>query len=272
MSAPDPSPGELAGRRALVVGGGGSGIGRELSRGLAAAGADLAVIDLDGSRAAEAAAELTSLGHRATGIQADVSSVEQIESLVEKATQFLGGLDVVVTVVGGHGFFAPWVPVHKIADEDWERSYDINLRYVFRLVRAVIPVFLAQQQGGSIVSVGSLAGTISSPMSAAYGASKAGLINLARTVSLEYGRDEVRMNVLSLGPVRTPAALLNDMAPNEALIPRGRAAEPSEIADAVVFLASARSGYISGQNINIDGGVSAHFPLVLPGTAPHMAG
>src|SRR6266487_5033249 len=164
----------LDGKKALVIGGGGGGIGRAITRGLGAAGAAIAVADIDRERAEEAAAEVAATGTKAISLTGDVRSREDIDSLVIRAVQELGGLDVLVTVVGGQVAFVPQAPLHETTDEDWDLMFDLNLRYVARAVRAALRVFLAQGRGGTIVSVGSIAGQAGSPMQAAYGAAKAG--------------------------------------------------------------------------------------------------
>jgi 3-oxoacyl-[acyl-carrier protein] reductase len=138
--------------------------------------------------------------------------------------------------------------------------FDLNLRYVARAVRAGLRVFLAQGRGGTIVSVGSIAGYAGSPMQAAHCAAKAGLASLARSVAAEYSRDGIRMNILSCGPIATPVARAAQRGVAE-WIPMGRPGEPSEVADAAVFLASPLSSYVSGQSLVIDGGAIAVGPF-----------
>jgi len=256
------SPGVLSGKTALVIGGGGGGIGRAITRGLAAAGSAVAVADVDLQRADEAAAEVAATGARAVGLAGDVRSREDVEGFVSRAAQELGGLDVVVTVVGGQLAFVPAAPLHETTDENWELMFDLNLRYVARTVRAAIRVFLAQGRGGTIVSVGSIAGEAGSPMQAAYGAAKAGLASLARSVAAEYSRDGIRMNVVTAGPVATPVALGAQDAAE--WIPMGRRGESREVADAAVFLASPLSSYVTGQSLVIDGGATAVGPFPHP--------
>ena len=126
--------------------------------------------------------------------------------MVAGAVEKLGGLDVLVTVVGGQVAFVPAVKLHEMADEDWDTIYEVNLRYVARAVRAVLRVFLAQGGGGTIVSVGSVTGFMAAPKQAAYGVMKAGLLSLARTVAAEYARDGIRMNVAAAGAIATAVA------------------------------------------------------------------
>src|SRR5262245_534249 len=256
-------PNALGGKSALVIGGGGAGIGRAITRGLAAAGGAVAVADVDRDRADEAAAEVASAGAKSLGLTGDVRSPEDIDAFVSTAATELAGLDILITVVGGQLAFVPAARVHEMTDEDWDLMFELNLRYVARAVRAGLRVFLAQGRGGTIVSVGSIAGHAGSPQQAAYGAAKAGLASLARSVAAEYSREGVRMNVVTCGPIATPVA----RAAQEgvaAWIPLGRPGEASEVADAAVFLASPLSSYITGQSLLVDGGATAVGPF------PHL--
>jgi 3-oxoacyl-[acyl-carrier protein] reductase len=251
----------LDGKNALVIGGGGGGIGREITRALAAAGAALAVADVDRDRAEEAAAEVAATGTKAVGLAGDVRSREEIDGLVTRAVEELGGLDVLVTVVGGQLAFVPAAPLHETTDEDWDLMFDLNLRYVAWAVRAALRVFLAQGRGGTIVSVGSIAGSAGSPMQAAYGAAKAGLASLARSVAAEYSRQGIRMNLVTCGPIATPVARAAQTDTALDWVPMGRPGESREVADAAVFLASPLSSYVSGQSLVVDGGATAVGPF-----------
>jgi 3-oxoacyl-[acyl-carrier protein] reductase len=254
----------LAGSNALVIGGGGGGIGRAITRALARAGSAVAVADADRERADEAAAEIAAAGGTSVGLAGDVRSREDIDGFVQRAVQELGGLDVLVTVVGGQLAFVPAARLHEMRDEDWQLMFDLNLHYVARAVRAALLAFLAQGRGGTIVSVGSIAGEAGSPMQAAYGAAKAGLASLARSVAAEYSREGIRMNVVTCGPVATPVARAAQVGTLD-WIPMGRPGEPSEAADAVVFLASPLSSYITGQSLVLDGGATAVGPFPTQG-------
>jgi len=251
----------LGGRRALVVGGGGGGIGRAITRALAEAGCAVAVVDIDQQRADEAAAEAAAAGNEAVALVGDVRSGADIDRVVRDAARELGALDVLVTVVGGRLAFVPAARLHEITDDDWDLMFDLNLRYVARAARAALRIFLEQGMGGTIVSIGSITAIAGSPMQAAYGAAKAGLASLARSVAAEYSQDGIRMNVVSCGLVATPVAQAAQahMAPD--WIPMGRAASSQEIADATVFLASPRSSYINGQSLVVDGGATAVGPF-----------
>jgi 3-oxoacyl-[acyl-carrier protein] reductase len=251
----------LEGKGALVVGGGGGGIGRAITRALAASGSDIAVVDIDRQRAEEAAAEAVAAGVQAFALTGDVRSRADIEGFVRDAARELGALDVLITVVGGQLAFVPAAPIHEITDEDWDLMFEVNLHYVARAVRASLSVFLEQGTGGTIVSVGSITAVAGSPMQVAYGAAKAGLASLARSVAGEYSRDGIRMNVVTCGPVATPVAQAAQADTELDWIPMGRAGSSQEVADATVFLASPLSSYISGQSLVLDGGATAVGPF-----------
>ena len=250
----------VRGRRVLVLGGGGTGIGRAIVRRLGPGGAAVVVADLRQDRAEEAATELVGHGTDAWSVWGDVRSPTDLKTMIGSAVDVLGGLDGLVTVVGGQVAFVPAVKLHEMADEDWDTVYEVNLRYVARAVRQVLPVFLGQGQGGAIVSVGSVTGFMAAPLQGAYGVAKAGLLSLAKTVAAEYAPDGIRMNVVAGGAISTGVA---NTGAEEWVddIPLGRYGTSEEIADAALYLLSDESGYVTGQQIVVDGGVSVRGPF-----------
>ena len=174
----------------------------------------------------EAAAEIAAAGARSIGLTGDVRSSDDVDGFVSNAARELGSLDVLVTVVGGQLAFVPAAPLHETTDEDWVFMFELNVRYVGRALRSTLHVFLAQGRGGTIVSVGSVTGQAGSPMQSAYGAAKAGLASLARSVAAEYGREGIRMNVVSCGPIATPVARAAQSGTVD-WIPMGRPGESS---------------------------------------------
>jgi 3-oxoacyl-[acyl-carrier protein] reductase len=253
--------------RTLVIGGGGGGIGAAITEAIAAAGSDLAVVDVDEARAAEAARRATDLGRRGVPVVADIRDGVQIEAAVAAARDGLGGIDVLVTVVGGlMAFGMPFDRLHSFADDEWDFVFDVNIRYVYRALKATLRVMLEQGTGGAIVSIGSDAGTAGhgSPNMAAYGAAKAGLAHLCKTIACEYGPDGVRMNVVSPGATETAATSAlppETVAAMNSTIPLRRRGRPADIANAVVFFASPLSRHVTGQILGVDGGVSIESPM-----------
>nr|AGS49730.1 putative 3-oxoacyl-(acyl-carrier-protein) reductase [uncultured bacterium esnapd14] len=251
----------LDGMSALVIGGGGGGIGRAISRAFGAAGAAVAVADVDPDRARAAVDELTEAGARAIPLDGDVRLRSDVDGFVAHTAAEFGRLDTLVTVVGGQVAFVPAVRLHEMSDDDWDLVYEMNLRYVARAARAAIRAFLAQGNGGSIVSVGSVTGVMAAPMQAGYGAAKAGLGSLAKTVAAEYAGNGIRMNVVACGAIATPVANSGQDAEGAAGIPMGRFGVPQDAAAAVVYLASPLASYVTGQSLVVDGGVTVRGPF-----------
>jgi 3-oxoacyl-[acyl-carrier protein] reductase len=257
----------MGGLRALVIGGGGAGIGAAISEGIAAAGADVAIVDVTEERAKAAAVTAGTHGRKAVPLVADIRDPADVHRMVAEARAALGGIDVLVTVVGGlMAFGVPFNRLHEVADDDWDFVFDVNLKYVYRVLKATLAVMLEQGTGGSIVSIGSDAGTAGhgSPNMAAYGAAKSGLAHLVMTIAAEYGPHGIRMNMVSPGPTETGATSAlsaEHIAGMNAAIPLRHRGKPQDIANAVVFFASPMSRQVTGQVLGVDGGVSVSSPM-----------
>jgi 3-oxoacyl-[acyl-carrier protein] reductase len=253
----------LEGKRALV-GGSGPGLGRSCALGLAEAGVAVACVDIEGDRATAVADEIASRGGRASALGADLRRSSDAERAVADTVATLGGLDVVVDVIGE----IRWGAVADLTDADWDYSIDSVLRHVFNLGRAAGRHLVGQGTGGSIVSVSSVSGLASAPFHAPYGAAKAGIMSLTRSLAIELAPAAVRVNSVAPGAVATPRVVERLAGPGRSPAPRppsraplGRMGEPDEIAKVVVFLASDLASYVSGQTIVVDGAATAQFAM-----------
>lgn len=262
-------------RRVAIVAGAGRGIGAETAMTLAAAGAAVAVVDLEAERAEQVVAAIRDAGGEAWAITADVCVEDDVERVVADTVGRFGRLDVVVDVAGGMNAFVPFKPLTEWSSEEWDQIVGLNLRYHFLMARAAVP-HLAASGGGAIVFVTSVSGVFGSPWHSAYGAAKAGLIHLTKTLALEGGPLGVRVNAVSPGAVVTPATADRMTAEHLQHLtdgsPMGRPGAPADIARAVLYFASPMSDYVTGQMLVVDGGVGSKFPYRAPGAPPSMAG
>jgi len=255
-----------------MIVGAGQGIGRACALTLAKAGADVGAVDLVEKRARSVAGEIEALGRRASSHVADVRDTATGARLVREFVHVHSTLDILVTVVGGHSAFAPFVPTDEATDESINLVLDLNLRYILLLLRDVLRCMKEVGRGGSIVSIGSISGVSGSPNHSAYGAAKAGVNQLARSVSAEYGRFGIRMNVVNPGIIVTDVTA-NQLTNNTLAegIPAQRLGLPDDIANAVAFFASPLSEYVAGQEIVVDGGLSARWPVPMYARHPSEA-
>jgi NAD(P)-dependent dehydrogenase (short-subunit alcohol dehydrogenase family) len=248
----------LDGRTALVVGCG-PGIGLESARLLDDLGATLALVDLDATRAEAARNELAGeREHRA--FSADVRDRADVDRLHDEVVASVGAIDVLVNVVGIGG---PAAPVSELDAEVWDDVLAINLRQQFLVARAFFPDMVAHG-AGSVVVISSINALTSSPLRAAYGVAKAGLDSLVRTLAIEGAPSGVRVNAISPGVTLTPRR--QHLAEGELgvlyrqEIPLGRLAEPRDVANCVVFLASDLARHVTGQSLVVDGGSTIRYP------------
>ena len=246
---------EIDGSVALVTGAAG-GIGRCISARLAAAGAALALVDIDRDGAEALLAEL---GAKGVAVAADLSAPEDVGAAVAAAEKQLGPLDILVNNAGISGVGPPKATVDTPLEE-WEKTLAINVTAPFLFCQAVVPGMVARGRG-SIVNIASMAGILCLPGRVSYAASKAALISLTKTLAVECGPSGVRLNAVCPGWVDTPfiAARLAQpelKAQAEAMVPIGRVATPDEIADVVLFLLSPAARYMTGAAVAVDGGMS----------------
>ena len=249
----------LEGKKALIVGGG-RGMGEASALLLAEAGCDVAVLDSVLERAEQVACEVRAIGRAGIAIEADILDEASVKKAVADAEGALGGIDILVTIVGQ----ALFKPLLDVTLEEWDYDQSRNLRYFFVTARAVAQSMIARGVGGSLICIGSVDGAVGSPMHAPYGAAKAGLMHLVKSMATEWGRHGIRANAVAPGSITTPR--LPETAESRALmeasvLPIGRPGTTRDVAGAVLFLASGLSEYVTGHSLFVDGGWMAanHF-------------
>lgn len=249
---------------ALVIGGA-SGIGRATARMLGQAGANVAVADLDAAAAGKVAAEIRSEGGKAVALGGDVLDPQGAARVVDGAHAALGGLEAVVNIVG----FAAWSPLLDYDFATWNHDLQRNLNHHLFVGQAAARRFIEGGVAGRIAMVASVSGLYGAPNHAAYGAAKAGVMALARSMADEWGPYGIRANAVAPDCIRTPRVVAGfatrgvedpDAVVRADGLPLGRWGEPEEIAGPLVFLVSKLSSFISGQTLVADGGMRAHFP------------
>ena len=248
---------DLTGRTALVTGAS-RGIGRAVAVGLARAGADVALSARDEASLAEVAGEVEALGRRALVLPADVTDPEACRALVPAVVDGLGALDVLVNNAGGSSYMGPFT---QLRFQGWEKTMRLNVDSIVHLSQAA-GAHMLERGSGSVVNVASVAGLTATPLLAAYGASKAAVISLTKTLAYEWGASGVRVNALCPGWTKTD--LNRDLwggedegAPWVAQQALRRWADAEEMVGPVVFLASDASSYLTGQALVVDGGQTA---------------
>ncbi|OYD73731.1 UNVERIFIED_ORG: NAD(P)-dependent dehydrogenase (short-subunit alcohol dehydrogenase family) [Burkholderia sp. CF145] len=251
--------------RVCVVTGAGSGIGAETARELAALGASVALLDRDGEAAGAVAMDIERAGGHALGIRVDVSESSAVAAASETVRRHLGECGVLVNNAALVGYPGPLLQGEL---GQWNRMIDVNLTGSLICAQEFGKQMVAAG-GGSIVNVTSICGHLPLPGGGAYSVAKAGLIMLTRMLALELAPHGIRCNSVSPGLVRTPAteAAYRDVESAEArtrMVPSGRIAEPADLANAIVFLASERAAYINGEDVLVDGALSKTLMNCIP--------
>lgn len=247
-----PAAGRLAGRRVIITGAA-RGIGATIAATFAAEGASIALLDRE---AAQCAATAAPLG--AVSLPVDLADPSSTRAATTEAIALLGGVDVLVNNAG----VLHMAPLLEITVDDWDRTFDINVRAMLLTTQVAATAMIAAGTGGAIVNMASMGGKIGSPNQAHYAASKAAVISLTRVSAMELGAHGIRVNCICPGYVLTEmgaATRTPEMVARwSALSPLGRCAEPSEVADMALFLASDQARYCTGQAMNVSGGMVMH--------------
>lgn len=241
--------------RVAIVTGAASGIGRTTAIRFASEGARVVVADRNPQGAEQTVATIQGAGGEAIFARVDTSRAEQVSAMVDAAVGGYGRLDVLINAAA---ILIVTPPIAEHSERDWDMTMDVNLKGVFLCCKYAIPAMLAGG-GGSIVNVASGSGIQGTGRSTAYGVSKAGIIHLTTMASEQYAGHGIRVNTVSPGPVDTPqfrgsSGSAAQFEATQARHPMRRLAQPDEITNALLFLASDEASYVSGQNLLVDGG------------------
>ncbi len=233
-----------------IVTGAAQGIGRAIAELVAEKGGDVAIFDvIDGSGTCEA---IRSKGRRCEFYSVDVSDSQAVQGAVDQVMKDLGKVD---NLVNNAGITADKLLL-RMKDEDWDRVMTVNLKSVFNCTKAVVRHML--RSGGSIVNISSIAGVMGNAGQANYAASKAGIIGFTKSVAREYAERSIRVNAVAPGFIRTKMTDALDEKTKESMqaaIPIKRLGEPEDIANVVYFLLSKYGSYVTGEVINVNGGL-----------------
>ena len=245
---------DLTGKVSIVTGGNG-GIGRAIALGLAEYGSDIVIAARNEKKTEDVVKQILAKGRRCIGIQCDVLQRSDITKTIEAAVNELGGLHILVNNAGiGQG----GEPPQDISIESWQQVIDTNLTSPFVFSQAAYPA-LVKCGGGKIINIGSGYSIKAAAGNAAYAASKAGLWNMTRSMALDWGEDNIQVNMILPGWIRTKMSTdaLGDIKRKNKIIsetPAGRVGEPEDITGAAVFLASGASDFVTGKYIQVEGG------------------
>ncbi len=242
---------DLSGKVAIVTGAA-QGLGFEVASRLAEAGAAVVVNDLDGDRAADAAAQLGAAGRDATAAAGDVSRLAGAEAMLATALDAYGRVDILVNNAG----IWPMTPFLEADEAMWVKTLQVNLIGQLLCTQIVARRLVEQGDGGAIVNIASIAAVVPHPDGlVAYGASKAGVVNATKTLAKSLAPAGIRVNAVLPGGMETPG-VMNTPRRSGADIPLGHRAHPGEVALAVLFFASDLACYVTGAELVVDGGAT----------------
>ncbi len=250
--------GDLQNKVAIITGGT-SGIGREAAVLFAQAGAKVVIAGRREAEGAETAALVRAAGGEALFVKTDVAKAADVQALVQKTVEKFGRVDVAFNNAGIEGV---WVPIVEQSEEDWDRTIDINLKGVWLCLKYQVQQMLKQGGGGAIVNMSSIAGLMGGAGAAAYCATKHGVIGLTRSAALEYASKKIRVNAVCPAVIETPMAdrIFGEPEVTKHILslhPLGRFGTSREVAEAVLWMCSEKSAFMTGHYIVLDGGFLA---------------
>jgi 3-oxoacyl-[acyl-carrier protein] reductase len=246
------NPGDLKGKVAIVTGGA-QGIGRAIALKLARHGADVAISDINMEKAQDTAREIEALNVRSLAIKANVADVNDVEQMVKKTVDKLGKIDILVNNAG----ITKDNVLLRMKPEDWDQVMEVNLKGTYMCTKAALK-FMFRQKSGRIVNIASITGLMGNAGQANYSASKAGIIGFTKAVAREYANRGITVNAVAPGFIDTAMTQAIPEKERETLIkqiPLERLGTVDDVASAVYFLVSDLSSYITGQVINVNGGM-----------------
>jgi NAD(P)-dependent dehydrogenase (short-subunit alcohol dehydrogenase family) len=252
--------GRLHDRVALITGGA-SGIGKATAQLFLEEGAKVTIADLNSEGLDQAVKDLRAVSDQVTGVRGDVRSMDDAAAMVRGAVARFGRLDILFCCAG----ITSVMPISELTEDEWDAVIDTNLKGMFTLIKQSLPQ-MREQGGGTIITMGSEMGIVAVPESPAYNASKGGVIMLTRSLAVDLIRHNIRVNSLCPGITRTPllqAEVDNSLDPEKtaaeqaAWAPIMRVADPREIAQGALFLASDESSFAVGSCLVLDGGFTA---------------
>lgn len=244
----------LKGKSGIVTGAG-SGIGKAIANGLVQAGAEIVIVGRNRERLEKAATEIEKFGGPVIALQADISKMEEIKKVVDRAVKEFGKIDFLFNNAG----IVRRAPSEDFTEKDWDETISTNLKGPFFLAQAVARVMISQKRKGKIINTSSLSAVQGGKRVLAYAASKGGLSQVTKSMANDWAKYNILVNALGPGWVKTELTepLQQDRERYAEItnrIPLGRWADPEDLMGAAVFLASDASDYITGQTIFVDGG------------------
>ncbi|MBU8908738.1 SDR family NAD(P)-dependent oxidoreductase [Desertibacillus haloalkaliphilus] len=238
--------------KVAVITGGASGIGAATARLFVAEGAKVVLVDLNEEKGKAMEEELKGLQAEALFVKADITSEEEVTNIYKQTIDTFGKVDIVFNNAG----IGRTLPTHELEYSEWRKTVNVDLDGVFLVARGAIREML-KAGGGTIVNTASMYGWVGAPGNAAYNAAKAGVVNLTRSLALEYAENNIRVNALCPGYIDTP--IIPEEVKNQlsAATPMKRLGTSEEMAKAVLFMASDDSTFMTGNSLVVDGGFTA---------------